>query len=496
MVHAVRTMSDAHLDRRALFLAGAGVATTAAALTFEPAAAGTTKRTKTFRGEFADSDGPDWVYLPVRVPEGVRAIEVSYDFEPLDLGPTTFNVIDIGIFDPSGRGLGDAAGFRGWSGGSRRSFRISDGSATPGYLPGPISPGRWHVVLGPYQIMAPGTPYRVRVTLHFGRRGRRAVPAPPPRSVKGTGRGWYRGDLHVHTVHSDGSQTPKQVVAWARAAGLDFIGSSEHNTTSAHAVWGAVAPKDFLVIPGEEVTTRAGHWLAAGLPAGTWIDWRYRPADRELDRFTDRVRSVGGLAIAAHPYQIGTGNGWQFGDSFAEMDAIEVWNGPWSGLNATANEKAVARWHALLTAGIFKPAVGNSDTHRREQRIGTAQTVVRASSLSAAAIVAGYRAGHSWVAGSSAVDLTFTATRAGASAECGDHLGGTGAASVRLQVTGVPVGSVATLLGPGAVTHGTATADASGSLTLEASADGAFVRAEVRDAGGAMVALTNPVFLS
>lgn len=496
MVHAVRTMTDAPLDRRGLFLAGAGVATTAALLTFEPATAGQTTRTKTYRGEFTDPDGPDWVYLPVRVPKGVRAIEVSYEFEPRDIGPTSFNVVDIGIFDPSGRGLGDAQGFRGWSGGARRSFRIGESRATPGYLPGPITPGRWHIVLGPYQIVSPGTPYRVRVTLHFGKPGRPAVASPPPRAVKGTGRGWYRGDLHVHTVFSDGSQTPRQVVAWARAAGLDFIGSSEHNTNAAHAAWGDVVPKGFLVIPGEEVTTRAGHWLAAGLPAGTWIDWRYRPEDGELARFARRVRAVGGLTIAAHPFQIGTGNGWQFGDGFAEMDAIEVWNGPWSGLNATANEKAVARWHELLTAGVFKPAVGNSDTHKQEQRIGTAQTVVRASSLSAAALIAGYRAGHAWLTGSSSVGLTFAASRGGAAAECGDRLAGTGAAAVRLRVTGVPVGSVATLRGPGTTVFGTATADASGALALDAGADAAFVRAEVRDPAGAMVALTNPVFLA
>lgn len=496
MVHAVRTMTDAHLDRRGLFLAGAGVATTAALLTFEPAVAGQTQKTKTFKGELTDPDGPDWVYLPVQVPKGVRSIEVSYEFEPRDIGPTSFNVVDIGIFDPSGRGLGDAAGFRGWSGGARRSFRISASRATPGYLPGPITPGRWNIVLGPYQIVSPGTPYRVRVTLRFGTPGRRATAAPPPRSVKGRGKGWYRGDLHVHTVHSDGSQTPKQVVAWAKAAGLDFIGSSEHNTSSAHRVWGTVVPKDFLVIPGEEVTTRAGHWLAAGLPAGTWIDWRYRPADGELDRFTERVRAVGGLTIAAHPYQIGSGNGWGFGDDFAGIDAIEVWNGAWSGLNATANEKAVARWHELLTSGVYKPAVGNSDTHKREQRIGTAQTVVRASSLSAGALLAGYRAGHSWVTGSASVDLTFTASRGGASAGCGDRLPGTGPAAVRLRVTGVPVGSVATLLGPGTATYGAAAADASGAVGVDATADGAFVRAEVRDAAGAMVALTNPVFLA
>ncbi len=496
-------MCDSHLnrpglDRRGLFLAGAGAATSAAVLTFEPAAAGERSRTQTFRGEFADPDGPDWKYLSVRVPTGVRAIEVTYDFEPRDVGPTSFNVVDIGIFDPSGRGLGDAAGFRGWSGGARRSFRISRTSATPGYLPGPITPGRWSIVLGPYQIVSPGTPYRVRVTLHFGRPGKAAEKSPPPRSVKGRGAGWYRGDLHVHTVYSDGAQTPKQVVAWAQAAGLDFIGSAEHNTNAAHAVWGRVAPKDFLVIPGEEVTTRAGHWLAAGLPAGTWIDWRYRPADKRLGRFTQQVRALGGLSVAAHPFQIGTGNGWQFGDDFAGMDAIEVWNGPWTGLNATANEKALARWHELLTAGVFKPAVGNSDTHKREQRIGTGQTVVRAASLSAGAIIAGYRAGHSWVTGSSAVELTFTASSGGVTGECGDRVPSPGGATVQLATTGVPAAAVATLLGPGAAAFGTGVADAAGNLTLDATVPGgtAFVRAEIRDAAGAMVALTNPIFLA
>jgi hypothetical protein len=497
-------MTDAHLDRpldrRALFLAGAGVATTAALMTFEPAAAGERQRTRTFKGRFADPDGPDWVYLPFRVPQGVRAISVKYRYEPLPVGPTTLNVVDIGIFDPSGRGPGNARGFRGWSGGARDSFRISRSSATPGYLPGPITPGRWNIVLGPYQITAPGTPYRVDVTLHFGRRGEEFRPSPAPRSVRGTGAGWYRGDLHVHTVHSDGSQTPKQVVGYARRAGLDFIGTSEHNTSSAHQVWGRVAPDDFLVIPGEEVTTRAGHWLAAGLPTGTWIDWRYRPEDRRLARFTDQVRHARGLAIAAHPYQIGSGNGWQFGDDFAEMDAIEVWNGPWSGLNAAANTKAVARWHELLTAGVFKPAVGNSDTHKVEQRIGLAQTVVRAERLSAAAIIAGYRAGHSWITGSSDVDLDFTAALGAARAECGDRLASTAAdqVAVRLRVTGVPAGAVATLIGPGTTTYGApVAAGADGVLLLERPVPGgtAFVRAEVRH-GDAMVALTNPIFLS
>lgn len=479
-------MSDRNLDRRSLLLAGAGTVTTAALMDFEPASAGVRKRTKVFTGRFV-GDVPDWHYLPIRVPKGVTRISVTYSYEPVDSGfGTTFNVVDIGIFGPSG--------FRGWSGGARRSFAISRTSATPGYLAGPITPGRWRIALGPYQITGAGTPYRVEVTLHFGKRGPKFKGDPAPTSVAGKGAGWYRGDLHVHTVHSDGSQTQREVLRYAKAAGLDFIGTSEHNTSSATRTWGHYVPQDFLVIPGEEVTTRSGHWLAAGLPAGTWIDWRYRPEDGRLARFTDQVRSVGGLSIAAHPNQIGSGNAWGFGTDYAGIDALEVWNGPWG----DDDQATVDQWHALLTQGVFKPAVGNSDTHKHEQRIGLAQTVVHAEALSAKAVIAGYRAGRSWITGSSAVELDFTATLGAVSATCGGRVPSVAAESVavHLRVTGIAAGCVATLRGPGATTYGTAVADGSG-LVLDAAVPGgtAFVRAEVRQ-GTAMVALTNPIFLT
>ncbi|HYF71892.1 MAG TPA: phosphoesterase, partial [Nocardioides sp.] len=243
--------SAGHLDRRRLLLAGAGVATTAALTTFEPAAAGSSV-TKTFTGHFSPGGREDWRYLPFRVPRGVRQIEVSYSYPPPNdsgLGFST-NVVDIGIFDSSGIGVGNAAGFRGWSGGARSSFRIARGWATPGYLPGPITPGRWRIALGPYQIVS-RVDYEVTVTLRFGPRGPAFEPEPAPASVPGTGQGWYRGDLHVHTVHSDGSQTRADVVEYARSAGLDFIGTAEHNTSTAQLTFGRYAPEDLLVINGE-----------------------------------------------------------------------------------------------------------------------------------------------------------------------------------------------------------------------------------------------------
>ena len=109
----------------------------------------------------------------------------------------------------------------------------------------------------------------------------------------------------------------------------------------------------------------------------------------------------------------------------------------------------------------------------------------------------------SWVTGSSAVQLAFTASLGSVTGTCGERVPSVAgdAVAVHLAVSGVPAGSVATLKGPAQATYGAAAADASGSLVLDGLVPGgtAFVRAEVRrDAQptSAMVALTNPIFLS
>lgn len=507
-------MCDHHasLDRRALMTAGAGVATYAAAASFAPATAAPgkpTTRTHTFAGTFSGVATPDWHYLPFRVGREVTEIRVSYDYESTNTGAGfSLNVVDIGLFDASGHGLGRQAGFRGWSGGARKSFRVSRRRATPGYLPGPLHPGTWHVVLGPVAIVPPGVAWRVTVTLVSGRAKKRFKPKPAPRRVKGSGPGWYRGDLHVHTVHSDGKRTPGQMARAAREAGLDFFVSTEHNTTSAHGHWGRHAGDDLLIVNGEEITTRNGHWIAAGLPAGAWVDWRYRAADGQLRRFTDRVRALGGLAIACHPWVPIPATKWDFGYDYAGMDAIELWNGPWT----LDDQACLTHWHSLLVAGRFVPGVGSSDSHGFDQPVGLAQTVVNLPTLSAPALVAGVKAGRSWLAESSAVDLSFTASAGGRTVSCGERLGAgpAGVADVRLRVSGAP-GCLVQVIGPtgalaGAVTDGAGRASVTVAVPVAAAA---FVRAEVRRLDGqpvlnplegvpglAMVALTNPVFLA
>ena len=172
--------------------------------------------TRTITG-FLPTGAPDFVYLPIRVPDRVREIAVSYSYDkPAVAAGTPGNSCDIGIFDERGIRLG-GPGFRGWSGGFRTEFTINATEATPGYLPGPVRPGLWHVVLGPYQVAPQGLNYTVQVTLRFGTPGPAFVPAYPPRRAPGRGLSWYRGDCHLHTVYSDGRRLPADVAAAGRA---------------------------------------------------------------------------------------------------------------------------------------------------------------------------------------------------------------------------------------------------------------------------------------
>jgi hypothetical protein len=453
-----------------------------------------------------ETGAPDWVYLPVDVPEGVKEIAVAYRYDrPEPPAGVPGNALDIGIFDERGHGMPDGAGFRGWSGGARDSFVISRTRATPGYIPGPVNAGTWHVLLGPYTVAPQGMAYRVEVTLRRETRESEGTepdfqPCPAPAQVHGRGPSWYRGDLHLHTVHSDGQLEPAALAAAAREAGLDFIVSTEHNTCSAAGIWGHHAGDDLLVIVGEEVTTRNGHLVAAGLTGGSWIDWRFRAADGLLSATVGEIHRLGGVAIAAHPFAPCLGCGWKYG--FDDVDAIEVWNGAWT----PDDEVSLRSWDAGLVAagraGRWLPAVGSSDFHGGDDTVGLAQTVVRAEALSREAILAGVRAGHSYLTGSSEVEVEFSARGAGGVAGIGDRLNVPENAPVTLHVTvrGVPDGFVRFVTDKGAVAQVEPGSDGSATWNTTAAASH-YVRVEVRRPHPAMthfepmVALTNPIFL-
>jgi hypothetical protein len=432
------------------------------------------------------------------VPPGVREIAVSYSYDKPPVPPGTLgNSCDIGIFDERGIAVG-GEGFRGWSGGSRTSFAVAADRATPGYLPGPVNPGTWHVALGPYTVAPRGLDYRVDVTLTFGAPGEPLVARYPPQKIPDRAQAWYRGDCHLHTMYSDGWRSPEQVAAGARAAGLDFIVTTEHNTSASHGAWGPLAGDDLLIVTGEEVTTRNGHYLALGIPPGEWIDWRYRARDGAFAEFARQIHQSGGMVVPAHPHAPFVAGGWKFG--YADIDAVEVWNGPWT----SDNESAVDAWDPMLVSSVrgqgrWLPATGNSDAHGEPQLIGLPHNVVHADALSRDALVAALAAGRTWIAESSTVSVDFVVAGAGLRAGIGERLAvdADTPVQVTLDVSGVPDGAVRILSDEGEVLRTSLPASGAGTVTRQATPSlAAYVRAEARHPNaGAMAALTNPIFL-
>eukprot|EP01035_Chromulina_nebulosa_P011908 gene11908-15894_t len=209
------------------------------------------------------------VPLAFDLPDGITRISGQFVATPKRAQGAEFdNLISLSVFGPKG------------SRGARHNnpamdFSIDAMSATPGYLPGAIEAGRWMVFLDTFRVLGPDpVHYTLTVTLETERVAPRA--SYDPAAVAGRGRGWYRGDLHAHTLHSDGRWDVPDLAAWARSRGLDFMTLSDHNTVSGQAQLRSLAGDDLLVMGGMELTTHAGHALSLG--GSDWHEWRSGPA--------------------------------------------------------------------------------------------------------------------------------------------------------------------------------------------------------------------------
>jgi hypothetical protein len=369
----------------------------------------------------------DYIYIPFQLPEPATRLHVRYRYSaPISSDEREGgNVIDIGLFDPRGADFPGGAGFRGWSGSARSEFTITPTEATPGYLPGPLPAGRYQIILGLYRIWPHGADYQVEIEADLG------APEPPfsetgpvlepERTISSeVGRlRWLRGDLQSHTYHSDGKGSPAQLVAKARALGLDFLAITDHNNVSNHPYLAALADENLLLIPGQETTTFYGHMNIWG--TSRWCDYRCR-SDADMAAIIQLAHANGGLCSINHPKQ--DGPEWAY-DLSLPVDAMEVWQGPWP----WRNEESLALWEGLLSAGRRLPAVGGSDYHcpAGEEtgflRLGQPTTWVKAAGRSVPAVLDAIRAGR--VSISATPDgprLELHAVAAGNVAEMGEEL--------------------------------------------------------------------------
>lgn len=182
-------------------------------------------------------------------------------------------------------------------------------------------------------------------------------------------------DLHVHTNASrDGESPVHEVIAAAKAAGLDAIAITDHDTCDGVLEALRINDPDLLIIPGVEVSTKHGHLLVLGK---TEV---YPPKEDVLKTIAD-AKAKGAVTIVPHPF-----HRWRHGvglrkkQALKEADAIEGFNSRY--VFGTANQKAVRK-----AKKYDKPMTAGSDAHNAKF-VGFGVTEIECEERSVAAILA------------------------------------------------------------------------------------------------------------
>ncbi|WP_216845131.1 CehA/McbA family metallohydrolase [Granulicella sp. S156] len=462
------------------------------------------------QGEVHGAQNHSYVEVPFDVPSGTRRVTLTFDYTGKDQRTT----LDLGLADPTE--------LRCWSGGNKKLLTVGLSDATPSCLPGPIPTGKWKVVIGVPNIRPQVTAH---YTLHidFSHTGlvadEPAVLNVPLRS----GPAWYRGDLHMHTGHSDGqcpSQTGKMVAcpvfATVNAAAqreLDFIAITDHNATSQYNAMRELQPyfDKLLLIPGREVTTFYGHINFLGTT--DFVDFRLgSKAVPDADTLLRSARQLGALTSINHPRdytgEACMGCGWtppQPVDMHL-LTAIEAVN---SG-SEDPDTSGIPFWETQLNLGFRLTAIGGSDNHRPMKpldqigSVGNPTTVVYASDLSTPAILAGIAAGHVCIdlTGSHDRMVELEARAGDQTAHMGDSLKVANDATVELDVHAVDVATgivVLTVDGKAVpLSSDVSIVDKDQTKKLSWKSDGKrhWIRVDVMGPEGKLWLLGNPVYIN
>jgi predicted metal-dependent phosphoesterase TrpH len=138
--------------------------------------------------------------------------------------------------------------------------------------------------------------------------------------------------------------------------GLSGVCITDHETQALYTQAQALSKESgLLVIVGLEYSCHEGHLLVYGVP-------ELKRSQLPLGKILKEIKSLGGIAIAAHPFRWDSPN---MGDAIREyadeLDGIEAFNG-----GATTEENLLA-YEFAVENGL--PVFGGSDAHH-ETRVG------------------------------------------------------------------------------------------------------------------------------
>jgi len=189
-------------------------------------------------------------------------------------------------------------------------------------------------------------------------------------------------DLHIHSMYSeDAKGSPKELIKIIHKKGLHGMALTDHNTIEGSRKAQKLATKDFIIIPGIEISTKDGHLLALNV---TECIPRGLPVEETIDLIIDK----GGTPIVPHVYRNMSGIKLpQLKNISSKLKAIEVFNG----CSMPTTNLRMAQTAAALHLG----GTGGSDSHI-PQFAGEAYTTVETTDASVDGVIQAIHQKKTW----------------------------------------------------------------------------------------------------
>ncbi len=162
-----------------------------------------------------------------------------------------------------------------------------------------------------------------------------------------------RFDLHIHSNHSDGKSSVREIIESALSSGLKGIAITDHDTVNGSLEALEIVREEnipLIVVRGVEISTAQGHLLAYGID---------RDFDKGMDIFeaVERVKRLGGIMSLAHPFQFYRSGACRL-KYFKIVDCVEVFNAKSLCIFNALSNFFRKRYKKGITAG--------SDAHKAE----------------------------------------------------------------------------------------------------------------------------------
>lgn len=169
-------------------------------------------------------------------------------------------------------------------------------------------------------------------------------------------------DLHLHSHYSDDATgTPQELIKILQKKGLHGVSITDHNTIQGSLQALQNPPKNFIIIPGVEISTNHGHLIALNIKKDI-------PRHLSLEETIDHIHDANAIPIVPHLFRNMSGiKKNKLYTIKSKIPAIEVFNGC---SLASTNIKTAKIAHHLNLGGT-----GGSDSHE-PQYAGDAYTTI------------------------------------------------------------------------------------------------------------------------